>query len=78
MDGISGAFKLIISECAGFGVENFAEGVIEDIEPNTPFDIHGGFVSDMYRRLDISYAYGLPQGSWMGTKASARSSLYMH
>ena len=73
--GISGAFRLVVSACPGYGVPNFAEGVIDEFEPSIPLDYLGDIVSDMHRRAEISWAYGLPYGSWRGAKSYARSVL---
>ena len=73
--GISGAFRLVVSACPGYGVPNFAEGVIEEFEPSLPLDYLGSIVSDMHRRAEISWAHGLPYGS-RGAKSFARSVLW--
>ena len=68
----SGSFHLVISGCGGYDMENFAEGFLQEHEPSLPFSMHDSrFVARMHRRVDLSYAYGLPKGSWLGTRAFA-------
>lgn len=66
VDAVSGAFELIISGCAGFGVTNFAAGTMDDETGDLGLwvDPVNGRMS--YRNILVNYAHGIPDKTTRG------------
>jgi hypothetical protein len=62
---VSGSFYLVISGCdtSLVGIPNFAGGFLQEHNPNLAFAMKGDWKTKMCRRVDLTYAYGLPPGT---------------